>query len=83
MQRRLTAKQVIENKRSRYPMDNIIIDRANKRAELQDEVHKFLARGGVVQEVPIGTSGIKGHVFAQYAKGQKNGLKQIVIKKER
>lgn len=83
MPKRLTPKQVNENKRSHFPVDHIVVDRAGKRAELQEEVEAFLRAGGKVKEIPVGASGIKGHVFAQYAKGQKNGLRQIVIRKER
>lgn len=83
MLKKLSPKQIANSKRSHFPVDHTILDRAGKRAELEDEVQAFLRAGGKVKEIPIGASGIKGHVFAQYAKGQKNGLRQIVIRKER
>ena len=81
MPKRLTPKQVNDNKRSHFPVDHIVLERAGKRAELEDEVQAFLRKGGVVQEIPVGASGLKGSVFPQYAKSQNNGLIKIVKRK--
>jgi hypothetical protein len=53
---------------------------ARKRAlrkQIAAETAAWEAAGGKIQQVPIGASGIKGGVYASYAKAQASGLKKI------
>lgn len=52
-------------------------DRDALRKEIASDVAAWEAAGGKTQQIPIGVSGIKGSVFASYAKAQANGLKKI------
>jgi len=71
----LSNKQIEARKFSRL-IDSGEVDREALRNKLAEEVAAWEAAGGKVQQIPIGASGIKGSVFASYAKTQVNGLKK-------
>ena len=76
MPKTLSPKQIEARKYSRLTDINSE-ERELLRAQLTEEIAKWEAAGNKVTEVPIGVSGIKGGVFASYAKAQANGLKKI------
>lgn len=46
------------------------------------DVARFLRSGGKVYQAALGESGLVGGALPQFAKGQQNGLKQIIVRKK-
>jgi hypothetical protein len=52
------------------------------REKTAKDVERFLRSGGKVYQAALGESGLVGGALPQFAKGQKSGLKQILVRKE-
>lgn len=74
---RVLGRKQIEARKFWRLTDSTDEDRETVRQRLAEEVAAWEAAGNKVTSVPIGASGIKGSVFASYAKAQANGLKKI------
>lgn len=74
---RILGRKQIEARKFWRLTDSADEDRETLRKRLAEEVAAWEAAGNKVTEVPLGASGIKGSVFASYAKAQANGLKKI------
>ena len=74
---RVLGRKQIEARKFWRLTDSTDEDRDTLRNRLAEEVAAWQAAGNKIKEVPIGTSAIKGNVFASYAKAQANGLKKI------
>lgn len=79
---RVLGRKQIEARKFWRLTDSTDEDRDTLRNRLAEEVAAWQAEGNKIKEVPIGTSAIKGNVFASYAKAQANGLKKIKTPKK-